>query len=131
LLLRGACCFPGRVFPAGAVGVYQVCSLIACPTGLVVVDEVVRRDRLLGDPEVPPFPALRGLGRVLEGQQVVPAQGAPCILLGQQAQGVGIEGGLTLRRRCAQYRVRSGSSGDALPLTRVCRTMSVQAGFGR
>jgi hypothetical protein len=61
-----------------------------------VVDEVVRRDRLLGDPEVPPFPALRGLRWVLDGQQVVPAQGAPSVLPGQQAQGVGIERGFDL-----------------------------------
>ena len=40
-------------------------------------------------------------------------------------------GGLTFWRRCVQYPAWAGSSGDAPLLTRVCRTMSVQAGFGR
>ena len=40
-------------------------------------------------------------------------------------------GGLTLRRRVAQYPAREGSSGDAPPLTMVCRTMGVQESLGR
>ena len=43
----------------------------------------------------------------------------------------GSSGGVTFWRRCAQYPARAGSSGDAPPLTRVCRTIPVQAGFGR
>ena len=41
------------------------------------------------------------------------------------------DGRRDFRRRCAQYPARSGSSGDAAPLTRVCRAIAVQDGFGR
>ena len=58
-------CFP----PAGAGcsapvagGVYEVCSVAARGAGRVVVDQVVRLDRLPGDPQEPVFPALGGLG---------------------------------------------------------------------
>ena len=40
-------------------------------------------------------------------------------------------GGLIFRRRSAQYSVSAGSSGDAPPLTMMCRTMSVQANRAR
>ena len=53
--------------------VYEVCSFVACGTGLAVVDKVVRLDRLLGDPQEPVFPALGGLGWLVGCQQVFPA----------------------------------------------------------
>src|ERR1019366_2409393 len=43
-------------------GVYEVCPVAARGAGRVVVDQVVRRDRLPGDPQEPVFPALGGLG---------------------------------------------------------------------
>jgi transposase len=43
----------------------------------------------------------------------------------------GSSGSFTFWRRSAQYLARAGSSGDAPPLTRVCRTIPVQDGFGR
>ena len=36
-----------------------------------------------------------------------------------------------LRRRSAQYWTRAGSSGDDRPLTRMCRTIFVQANLAR
>ena len=119
------------MFRPVAGGVYEVCPLAAYGAGRVVVDQVVRLDCLPGDPREPVFPALGGLGGLVGVQQVFPAQGAPSVLPGQQADGVGIQWGFTFRRRCAQYPARAGSSGDALPLTRVCRTMAVQASLGR
>jgi hypothetical protein len=35
------------------------------------------------------------------------------------------------RRRAAQYSARAGSSGDAVPVTGMCRTMSVQENLTR
>jgi len=53
--------------------VYEVCSVAARGTGRVVVDQVVRLDRLPGDLKEPAFPALGGLRRLVAGQQVLPA----------------------------------------------------------
>jgi len=76
--------------------VYEVCPLAAYGTGRVVVDQVVRLDCLPGDPQEPVFPALGGLGGLVGVQQVFPAQGAPSVLPGQQADGVGIQWGFHL-----------------------------------
>src|ERR1017187_3835850 len=91
-------CFlkPGRMLAPAAGGVHEVCSLVSCGAGRVVVDQVVRLDRLLGNPTEPAFPALRGLGWLVWGYQVLPAQAAPPVLPGQQAHGVGIQQGFYL-----------------------------------
>ena len=123
--LSGAVCSVGRLRVRG-------CPLAPCGAGRVVADEVVRLDRLPGDLQEPVLPALGGLGWLVWGQQVLPAQTAPPVLPGKQAHGAGVQRGFHLSAaRCAQYPARPGSSGDAPPLTRVCRTISVQAGFGR
>ena len=61
------------MFRPVAGGVYEVCPVAACGAGRVVVDQVVRRDRLLSDPQEPVLPALGGLGELVGGQQVFPA----------------------------------------------------------
>ena len=74
-----ACCI--TLFPAvrgwfllrWQVSCTKVCSVAARGTGRVVVDQVVRLDRLPGDLKEPAFPALGGLGRLNPGQQVLPA----------------------------------------------------------
>ena len=97
LLHHGVSCRPGRVLAPVAGGVYEVCPVVACGAGRAVVDEVVRLDRLSGDPQEPVFPALGGLGRLVRGQQVLPAQAAPPFLPGQQAHGVGVQRGFHLQ----------------------------------
>jgi hypothetical protein len=64
---------PGLVSAPVAGVVYEVCSVAARGTGRVVVDQVVRLDRLPGDLKEPAFPALGGLRRLVAGQQVLPA----------------------------------------------------------
>ena len=51
LLQHGVSRQPGRMFRPVAGGVYEVCPVAACGAGRVVVDQVVRRDRLLSDPQ--------------------------------------------------------------------------------
>src|ERR1019366_6455683 len=53
-------------------------------------------DRLPGDPQEPVFPAPGGLGWLVRGQQVLPAEAAPPVLPGQQAQGTGVQRGFHL-----------------------------------
>jgi hypothetical protein len=79
-----------------AGGVYEVCSLAACGPGRVAVDQVIRRDRPPDDLQEPAFPALGGLGWLVWGQQVFPAEAAPAVLPGQQAHGVGVQRGFDL-----------------------------------
>ena len=67
-----------------------------------VVDEVVRGYRLTGGLLPPPFPVVRGLWRLVGGEQVFPAEGTARILPGEQAQGVIVQRGLTFCRRLAQ-----------------------------
>ena len=76
--------------------VYEVCSVAARGTERVVVDQVVRLDRLPGDLKEPAFPALGGLRRLVAGQQVLPAEAAPPVLPGQQAHGAGVQRGFHL-----------------------------------
>src|SRR5207247_2436799 len=87
LLHHGVSGRPGRMSAPVAGGVYEVCSLAACGPGRVVVDQVIRRDRPLDDLQEPAFPALGGLGWLVWGQQVLPAEAAPAVLPGQQAHG--------------------------------------------
>ena len=57
-----------------AGGVYEVCPVAARGSAwLAAKDQVVRHDRLLGDLQEPAFPALGGLGRLIGGEQVLPA----------------------------------------------------------
>ena len=42
-------CQPGQMSALLADGVYEVCSLGACSAGRVVVDQVIRRDRIPGE----------------------------------------------------------------------------------
>ena len=89
-LQHGATGLSSRGVCPVAGGVYEVCPVAACGAGRVVMDQVVRLDRLLRDPQEPAFPALGGLGWLVGGQQVFPAQAAPPVLPGQQVHGVGI-----------------------------------------
>ena len=66
---------PGRMFRPVAGGVYEVCPVAACGAGRVVVDQVVRRDRLPGDPQEPVFPALGGPGEAGRGAAGFPRTG--------------------------------------------------------
>ena len=96
LLFHGASCCPGGASGPDTGGVYEVCSSVARRAGRAVVGQVVHFDRLLGDPLEPPFPALGGLGWLVEVQEVVPAQGALSRLPGEQADGVGVQRGFDL-----------------------------------
>ncbi len=62
LLHHGVSRQPDRMLPPVAGGVYEVCSVVACGAGRVVVDQVVRLDRLPGDLQEPAFPALGDWG---------------------------------------------------------------------
>ena len=71
--------------------------------GSPVVDKVAGGYRLAGDLQPPPFPLFGGLGWLIGGQQVVPAERAPRVLPGQQAQGVRCRAGVSPScRRSAQ-----------------------------
>ena len=96
LLHHGVSRRPGRMFAPVTGGVYEVCSLVARGAGRMVADQVVRRDRLPSDLQEPVFPALGGLGWLVGGQQVFPAEAAPPVLPGQQAHGVGVQRGFDL-----------------------------------
>ena len=96
LLFHGASCCPGGASGPDTGRVYEVCSSVARRAGRAVVGQVVHFDRLLCDPLEPPFPALGGLGWLVEVQEVVPAQGAPSRLPGEQADGVGVQRGFDL-----------------------------------
>ena len=61
-----------------------------------VVDEVVRGYRLAGDLLPPSFPVVRGLRRLIGGEQMIPAERTARILPGEQAQGVIVQRGLDL-----------------------------------
>jgi len=61
-----------------------------------VVDEVVRGYRLKGDLLPPSFPVVRGLRRLIGGEQMVPAERTTRVLPGEQAQGVVVQWGLGL-----------------------------------
>ena len=62
LLHHGVSGRPGRMSAPVAGGVYEVCSLAACGSGRVVVDQVIRRDRPPDDLQEPAFPALGDWG---------------------------------------------------------------------
>ncbi|HYB37648.1 MAG TPA: hypothetical protein VEF72_19190 [Mycobacterium sp.] len=64
--------------------------------GSPVVDEVIRGYRPTGDLVPPAFPLIRGLRRLVGGEQVIPAKRATRILPGEQAQGVIVQSGLDL-----------------------------------
>ena len=122
---------PGRMFRPVAGGVYEVCPVAACGAGRVVVDQVVRRDRLLGDPQEPVLPALGDWGSWSGASRFSPHRPHRPSCLDSRRTVQESSGGLTFWRRCVRYPARAGSSGDAPPLTRVCHTISVQDGFGR
>jgi hypothetical protein len=83
----------GPVLHPVAGGVHEVRPAPSRGGGRGVVDQVVRLDRFPGDPQEPTLPALRGLGRLVGGQQVLPAQTAAAVLPGEQAHGVVIQRG--------------------------------------
>ena len=66
----GWCWFPALagMEPASAGGVHEASWIIVRWAGSPVVDEIVRGDRLTGDLELPPFPVVRGLRRLIGGQ---------------------------------------------------------------
>src|ERR1019366_455765 len=103
----------------------------ACGAGRVAVDQVVRLDRLPGDPTGTSVPSPGGTGVAGQGSAGSPGRGCtarPAWTAGARYRspaGVSPSGGV------APSPARAGSSGDAPPLTRVCRTISVQDGFGR
>ena len=82
--------------PASAGGVHEAGLIIVRWAGSPVVDEVVRGYRLTGDLLPPVFPVVRGLRRLVGGEQVIPAQRTARILPGEQAQGVIVQRGLDL-----------------------------------
>jgi len=82
--------------PASAGGVHEAALIIVRWAGSPVVDEVVRGYRLKGDLLPPSFPVVRGLRRLIGGEQVVPAERTTRVLPGEQAQGVVVQWGLGL-----------------------------------
>jgi hypothetical protein len=104
---------------------------VAGSCGPSVVHEVVVLDGLAGDRQPPVLPLAGGAGWLVGGEQRVPAARAAVALPIEQAQRIAVQRGLMRRRRAAQYLVRAGSSGDAVPLTVWCRTMFVQENLMR
>ena len=64
--------------------------------GSSVVGEMAGGYRLAGDVQPPPFPLLGGLGWLVGGEEVVPAERADTVLPGEQAQAVPVERGFGL-----------------------------------
>ena len=79
-----------------AGGVHEAGRAMADWAGSSVVDEVAGGYRLAGDLQPPAFPLLRGLRRLIGGEQVVPAERTTRVLPGEQAQGVVVQWGLGL-----------------------------------
>src|SRR5262249_12192336 len=95
---RVRCWFPALAGwePALAGWVHEA-ELVTCGrAGPPLVDEVAGGYRLAGDLQPPPFPLLGGLGWLIRCEQVFPAERAPCVLPGQQAQGVVVRRGFDL-----------------------------------
>ena len=82
-----------------------------------VVERGFRLVRFFVHPRLPPFPAFWDWGGWVGDQQVFPAQGAPSVLLGQQAHGVGVQGGFAFAGGRGQVSARLGLSGGGPPLT--------------
>jgi len=76
-----------------AGGVHEAGRAMADWAGSSVVDEVAGGYRLAGDLQPPAFPLLRGLRRLIGGEQVVPAERAAPVLPGEQAERVVVQRG--------------------------------------
>ena len=68
-----------------AGGVYETGLITIRCAGSPVVDKVVGGNRLAGDLLPPCFPLVGGLGWLVGGEQVVPAERAAGVLPGEQA----------------------------------------------
>jgi hypothetical protein len=110
----GATCPPRELSSPLAGGVYEVCPGIVPGGWLAMEYQVVRRDRLPGDLQEPVFPALGGLGRLVRGEQVFPAQAAPPVLPGQQAHDGSIQRGFRLL--AAAFPVCGASGHEKIPV---------------
>src|SRR6266487_2248499 len=88
--LRVRCGFPALAGLQGPLAgcVHEAGLVSAGRAGSPVVGEVAGGYRLAGDLQPPPFPLAGGLGRLVRRQEVVPAERAPRVLPGEQAQGV-------------------------------------------
>ena len=75
LLQHGVSRRPGLVPAPVAGGVYEVCSVAACGAGRVVVDQVVRLDRLPGDLTGTSVPSPRGTAEAGRGSAGSPRRG--------------------------------------------------------
>ena len=67
-----------------------------------VVGEIVSGESSFDNSQPPSFPSGGRLRGLIGGEQMVAAQRAAAVLLGEQAQVVAVQAGLTLRRRSAQ-----------------------------
>src|SRR5262249_51234560 len=92
------CWFPGLAGwePALAGCVHEAELVTGRRAGPPLVGEVAGGYRPAGDLQPPPFPLLGGLGWLIRREQVFPAERAPCVLPGQQAQGVVVQRGFDL-----------------------------------
>src|SRR6266487_5789427 len=79
--------------PAVAGGVNQAGRASTGGAWSPVVDEVAGGHCLAGDLEPPSFPLLRGLRRLIGGEQMVPAERTVPVLLGEQAERVVVQRG--------------------------------------
>jgi hypothetical protein len=98
-----------RVLPTGAGtksavagGVYEAGWVPAARDAFPVMDEVAGGYRLAGDVQPPPLPVFGRLGWLVGGQQVFPAERAPCFLLFSRRRVYLSSGGFTFLRRSAQ-----------------------------
>ena len=87
--VRGPC---ARV----AGGVHEAGCVLAGWAGSPVVDEVVGDYRLPGDVAATIVPTRAGTVAAVGGKQVVPAERAASVLLGEQAQRIAIQRGFDL-----------------------------------
>jgi hypothetical protein len=69
-----------------AAGVYQACRVPVRGVISPVVGEMIGGDGSFDHVQPPALPLVRGLRWLVGGEQVIPAQGAAAVLLGQQVQ---------------------------------------------
>ena len=87
-----------------AGGVHEAGRAVTGGAGSPVVDEVAGCYRLAGDLEPPSFPLLRGLRRLVGGEQVVPAERTVPVLPGAGREHCFIRALIVLPQAAGQIR---------------------------
>src|SRR6266536_2854199 len=128
-----ACWHPARAgFElASAGGVSQAGSVAVRHAAPVVGDEVLGTYLPAGDAQPPAFPLLWGLGRLVGGEQVVPAEWAATGLSAEQAQVVAVQRGFDPSPPGGPVVDQVGVVRRRRARDQLCRTMGVQANLIR